>query len=849
MSFFKSLLVGSSLASLALAIPAYAQVAETAQDAQQDGGAQKPDAEARLGKVVVTAQKREQDAQDVPIAVSTLDEDLLDLQQFSDVTALSSISPSVNFQGGFTPSATNFSIRGVGSYAFTGGVQPSVSLVVDGVPYARAGEFVTDLADVQQVEILRGPQGTLFGRNSTGGAINITRKRPTDEFEGEIEAGISSDEEYLIRGVVSGPLADNVSGRLAGVYIDREGFIENSGPAFSGGDLGGIETFAFSGKLDIDFSPDFNVLLSGDYSNREHGYSPQIGSVGEVIRGIGPGGTDLDVTGGARALALGGGDAQRGQAILNDPLKTAISLRGDSNENIAWGGSIDATYDFNDNITLKSITALRHFTDDNGPDVDGTPADGDNLIMPIVSVNISSGKTITRNGGNYAPSRSVESDYFIQELRLQGTYDAFEWIVGGFYQDYEEDLLNTTPLLIIDSFNPAFGNGANVGGTATPNDEYVLSANTQDNNYGIDTYAIFGDMTFHLTDQLDVFGGLRWTREEVSKDLNNQTFFSVFTFADIASRFDSTKRILDTDDLVPSDLVVGKAKASEEFVSYRAGASYHLSDAVSVYGSVSRGQVGLAAPISYTDDLSFLEPTVADNYEIGLKSELFDRRVRFNTAIFQTDVTDLQASALIPGTVNTTTINAGNIDIMGAETDITAVVNENLTFGLSVVYLDSEIKDLLQSCFFDQLSVNNALTPNCNIDTNNDGTPETQDVSGYRSTNTPEWAFNTYASFTIPTQSLPFDFYGLVNYSWKDDVQFTLNQDDLARQKAYGLLDLTFGLKDKSERYEVFVYGKNVLDQTYVSDAFEAFGALGRRVVRANRNAQAYYGAGFKYTF
>ena len=139
--------------------------------------------------------------------------------------------------------------------------------------------------------------------------------------------------------------------------------------------------------------------------------------------------------------------------------------------------------------------------------------------------------------------------------------------------------------------------------------------------------------------------------------------------------------------------------------------------------------------------------------------------------------------------------------------------------------------------------------PGCTIDGNGNGTPDTQDVSGSPATITPKWSLNAYAAFDIPTQGLPFDFYGLANYSYKDDVQFTLNQDDLQRQEGYDLVDVTFGLRDKNDRYEVFVYGKNIFDQAYVADSFEAFGALGRRVIRLSRNSQAYYGAGVKINF
>jgi len=837
-SLLRTTAIASCLSSLALApsvVRAQTPETPTANTAGQ------------LQEIIVTAQKREQNAQDVPISISTISQETLSRNQFTDVRTLGTISPSVNFQGGYSPTATNFNIRGIGSYAFTGGIQPSVALVVDGVPYARAGEFVTDLSDIERVEVLRGPQGTLFGRNSTGGAINITRKLPTDHFEAQLEAGASTDEEYLVRGVVSGPLAHDIKARVGGVYLNRHGYIKNYGPSYSGGDLNGIEEYAFQGKLDIDAAPGLNFLISGDYSNRTHGFSPQDAAIGEVIRGIGPNGSDIDVTGGARARALGGGDPVLGQKILDDPFKTAISSRGDRNKDIAWGLSLDATYHVTDSIRLKSISAYRKFYDANNPDVDGTPADGDNLVMPVISVAISSSQTIKENGGKYTASRKDYSHYFTQELRLEGTHRLLDWTVGGFYENFYERVPNTTVLLVLDSFNPALQNGAAVGGTPIPNDEYVLANNTQNNWYRIKTYAVFGDITVHLTEQLDVFGGLRWTKEDISKTLNNASFASPLTFAQIAARFNPVTRILFTDDLPTFPLTVGSASTSDKFISYRAGATYKITPDISFYGTVSRGQVGPAAPISYTDNLSFLAPTTADNYEIGLKSELFDRRLRLNIAAFKIKVKNLQASALVPGTVNTTMLNAGDLDIKGFEGDLTAAVTRNITLGGSLVYLDAKIKNLLQPCFFDQLTSN--TVPGCTIDSNGDGTPDTQDVSGRQATNAPKWALNAYASFNVPTERLPFDFYGLVNYAWKSAVQYSLNQDDLARQKAYGLLDFTLGIRDKNKRYEVFVYGKNILDQFYVEDAFEAFGALGRKVIRVPRNAEAYFGIGAKYNF
>lgn len=793
-----------------------------------------PTAHSQLEEILVTAQKREQSLQDVPISVGVLDEKTLDRSQFSDFRSLAKLSPSISFQDGFAPVATNFVIRGVGSYAFTGGIQPSVGVVVDGVSLARAGEFIVDLADVAQIEVLRGPQGTLFGRNSTGGAINVTRHRPSEEFEASIDLSFTDDDEVMTRAMISGPISDSVRGRLVGMISERDGHIENLGPA--GGDLGGLDQVAFLAKLEFDIGDNGNLLLSSDYSDREHGDSPNIAAIGEVMRPFG------DVTGEARAYALGYGDLAAGRAVIANPFQTAVSKIGDKNENEASGVSATFKYEFSDSIRFKSTTAWRDFTDQNNPDVDETPAEPDNPIMPIIS-------TYTKNGPNYSGSgvpghtRGVESDYISQEFILEISQERVDWTLGAFYQDYEENIKNQVPLLIIDSFNPAFGNGANFGGTATPNDEYVLSNTMLNNTYSVESMAIFADATFHVTDKLDLFGGVRFTNEDLDSTLNNYTQYGIYSFPFLASSFDSSTRVLDSD-MFPvgpdggDPTAVGSDGISDDFVSYRAGGSFAFSDRVTAYLSATRGHIGVGKNIAFTGRTGdFLAPTEADAYELGLKSVFADDRVRFNVAFFTQDVTDLQASAIIPGTVSTETINAGDLDVSGVEADLVFAMTDNWTVSASVVTLDSTIENLQQSCYFDQATYGTG----CN--------GGLQDVSGKQGTNAPDLKYNIGLAGNFPTNSLPFDLYGNINYVWQDDIQFTLNQDDLATQESYGQLDLTLGLIDKAGRYEIQVYGKNITDEFYVGDAFEAFGALGRQVIRVPRTAQAYWGVRLKINF
>ena len=152
-----------------------------------------------LEELFVTAQKTTQNINDVPISMDVLKGEDLVLSAVNNTQDLALSSPAITFKSGFSPAASSFSIRGIGSYAFEGGIQPSVAFVIDDVPLSRTAEFMADLGDIDRIEILRGPQGTLYGRNSTAGAIGITRARPTEEFEGYVEQAITSDEEYITR--------------------------------------------------------------------------------------------------------------------------------------------------------------------------------------------------------------------------------------------------------------------------------------------------------------------------------------------------------------------------------------------------------------------------------------------------------------------------------------------------------------------------------------------------------------------------------------------------------------------------------------------------------------------------
>jgi len=781
----------------------------------------------QLQEIIVTAQKLKQNLQSVPISIGVLTAEQLDRQAIVSGPQLAQATPSLSFTDNFSPSTASLSMRGLGSYVFEGGIQPSVGMVVDGVVLARPGEFITELADIERIEVLRGPQGTLFGKNATAGALNITRKAPTAAFEGALELSQTNDDETLVRAMVSGPLSESVRGRLVGYYRNLEPYIENLNR--EGGDAGGVDSYGFAGKLDIDLSEDVNLLLSGDFRDATHGNSPQKASVADFP---------------ARIAALGNGDPVLGQRVLDDHFKVNFNKPGDENRSEGYGVSADLTWSLPASVRFKSISAYRWAKDRNNPDVDSTPADANNLVMPIINVNNSQAP------GGTKLSRETDWHYFTQELRLEGSGSVLDWVAGGFYSTFKETVRNDVSLLVLDAFADPTGGGANLGGTPAFGDEYFLNNGlSRGNADDLDSLAFFGDVTWHATDRLNVFGGLRWTREKLTVDLNNYGQFADFSIAQIGPRYDAATGVFNTDDIPVFQVgpgSVGSADKTSSDVSGRAGMSFNFSDDVTIYGSASRGFVGAGASLARNATVSnaILKPTTATAFEAGIKSYLFDRRLRLNVALFHQKTEDLQTARLIPGTVNSEAVNAGNLKSRGVEADLTWLLNRVLSVDASVTWLHTEFSDLVQPCYFGQTTAQG-----CTVDSDGNGVGDQQNVSGKGAINTPKLKYNIGLNFDMPLSGMAWDLYSSAAYVWQDKVQFNLNYDPLTTQDSYGLLDLTLGMRSQNDRYDVALFGRNVTDKYYDVSMSEAFGALGRVFVRPPRDAQAYYGLRAKVNF
>lgn len=776
-----------------------------------------------LEEIIVTSQKREQSLQDVPLSVDVISADTLERRNIVDVASLAQAAPSLNFQEGFGPISVNFNIRGVASYSFEGGIQPSVSLVTDGVAYARNGEFIAELTDIERVEVLRGPQGTLFGRNSTAGAINIVTKRPTEELEASLEITATDDEEQLYRAKVSGSLSDTVRGSVAAYYKDREGHIENIYPGAD--DLAGDQAEGARVKLDVDFSEDLNVLFAAEYTDREHGMNPQLVVVPEDFGPL-AGGTFL------RTSFQGNGDLVLGQQLIDDPLKVNVNdPLASKNSTESYALSADLTWNLSEGLTLRAISAYRDWEAGMTVDIDSGPGQVSNRnSFGFLPVHVETNVNANSSGHNV----ETAYDYFSQEIRLEGSNDAADWIAGFYYQDFEESQSTDIELYI------PFG----LFGTGNP-DNFGLFAQRSVNGNELQAYAFFADATFHISDKVDVFAGFRWSEEEIDATFNNTIILSPDNLDGVgatgANTFDDANNTVNVDMNNPfvifNPVAVGTANDSTSDWSGRLGVSWQVTDDINLYASASRGFVGAGAIMGRdgSPTNAFVEPTIAESFEIGIKSQIADS-LQLNGAIYAMDVTDLQTSALLPGTITTVTINAGDLDIQGLEADVIWTAADFLRFTVGLAYTDAEIKDLMQACYVGQ-----TLAEGC--------IGGATDVSGTEAPNTPEWKYNVAMDIDIPLDDMPFAAFANVTYTWQDDVHFPLNNDPLLVQDDYGVLDISFGIADNNGRYELSFFGKNVTDEFFVNDASEGFGTIARAYIRATRSSQAYYGAKFKYNF
>jgi iron complex outermembrane receptor protein len=725
-----------------------------------------PSLAAELEEVVVTARKQEESLQDTPISITAFTAEDIESRGLSNLSEIGQITPNLTFDFADANSATSNSaminIRGIGASDWTLTVDPGVGLYVDGVYMSRSVGGVLDLLDFERVEVLRGPQGTLFGKNTIGGAINITTIKPSTEgFFGKAEITTGSYDRIDFRGNVNVPLAANLAASATVSVRNRDGYVENLAPG--GTDLGDEDSV--SGRVALRWTPTDSLTfdLSADYTRERENPAP---NVTIAIDDTNPAGLAFLYNAffsGDPSCADIGNPARFGnprcfnsQWVADDPFETykvfidvpAVTvplgkqLKPEANLDL-WGVHLTGEWAINDNLTARSITAFRKTEDGYWARTTSVP-------------NIPFGQTVN----------TWEQEQFSQEIQLLGSSfeGRLDWI-AGFYL-LEEDGCHLDVAII-------------TGIT-------LYTDNCVDNT----SKAVFGQATWHVTDRLSLTGGLRYTDEEKEFRPDSYVYFGSI-LAPPGLR------------LVP----LTTAKLDSEEVTPYVNVSYQWSDDLMTYASYSEGfKAGGFTQRIFPPFLEVptFEPEFATVYEVGFKSTLFDRRARLNGAFFYTDYEDLQINVAAPtanvgglGAVGVITRNAAEAEIYGGELELLVVPAEAWQITGGVGYLHASYEKIDPAAV--AISKNNKLV------------------------NAPRWSLNLGIEYTHSLGShgvlIPRLF-----YSYTSTVYNNPENDPLLTQDPVNLLDASLTWRDEADLWSLTLAGRNLADETYIVDGINDIG-------------------------
>jgi iron complex outermembrane receptor protein len=583
--------------------------------------------------VIVTASKRAEDIQDVPMSVSAVSGALLEKRGVSNVAELSRFVPSLSItQSNNNRNSTVF-IRGIGTSGTNPGIEPSVGIFIDGVYVLAAGPIQSNLADINTIEVLRGPQGTLYGRNTPVGAINLTTREPTFETEGMFTASYGNYDEVRLSGYVGGGLSETVAARITGYYHDRSGYEHN---LFDGEDTNDSSQFGFRGRVMWTPNDRLKANLIGYYSHlKANCCSP------ETVDPTGRGGIATPgFLAAAQALGLPFRNFDDHDRVLDD------ANEGRTETDI-YGASVTLDYQLPGDHQLTSITAFNGYED-----------------------NVRSlGAVALRQRAADLPQR-IRSEGWSQELRIASpTTGRFSYL-GGLYL-FSQDITYTSTLRVFDGANRVVPGNLrfSVGDSST----FYYTQDTR-------SWAAFGQATFRLTDTLRLQGGLRY-----GKDRKN-AFFDNTLNATASAAFKTL--------FVENHL--GKVRRSEDNVTYNVGAQFDLSDTAMVYltygtgvknGGFNARGAAPGVPVEFDEENS-------STIELGLKSTWFGRRLVFNADIYRMKLTNFQDAAVNPITgLGFVVANVGDRRAQGFEAEVTARPTDELTLRGSLGYTDGEYTD------------------------------------------------------------------------------------------------------------------------------------------------------------
>lgn len=615
----QSLLVLGLLTGAAQPALALAQAQNAASSAQDNAG-----------DIVVTARFRNESLQEVPIAVSVVNGDLAASRNLNTLQDLSTVIPTVDFRNGQSNKDRTIFIRGVGTITTSPGVESSVSTVIDGVVLVRPGQATLDLLDLDHLEVLRGPQGTLFGKNASAGVINLVTKAPTKTQTGSLEGGYYEGGEGRIKGTVSGPITSTIGYTLSGLYAAYRGNVYNLGTRNW---VNGYDRWGVRGKIVARPNDDVTITLAGDYlTNRDD--TPQ-GVYVSTSRVAYP--TNVVTPN----LTLAGLLAQEG--ISPGANNKRINANFDSEvRDRNYGGSITLDWRLGGGYTLTSITAYREWKNHQTPDWDA---------RAILAAGFPQGRDDGR----------VDFDQFSQEIRLASPQGGLiDYVVGAY-------------LLAADTDERYQRSVTQTVGAASVTNNGVA-------NYGIraQNHALFGEANLHATDALTLIAGGRLIHDSLTY-FHQRVSDTATGVAGIRPSFASSGKTDRVDYSARAGVQYKLAPNANTYFTFSRG---YKGPAYNVFFNMQ------------AFDTRPLAPETSTSYELGLKGSLFDGRLSGGIAAYVTNYDGFQANFADTylGAIVTRLINAGKVQTKGIEADLSARPTERLTLNFAAARTDARIK-------------------------------------------------------------------------------------------------------------------------------------------------------------
>ena len=749
-----------------------------------------------LEEIVVTANRRMESIQEVPMSVTAFTAEFFKNSGVRNLSQLDQYTPSLKITQGTDSNQQSVRIRGIGSVGSNAGIDPSVGMFIDGVYQGRAGMSIGDLIDIERVEILRGPQGTLYGKNTAAGAISIITLAPSpDDFESEIELMYNTDERAEVHAMVNVPFGDSGNAmRLTGYGIDGDYLYENdfTGEGVNNASKWGVKSrflLNTGAKSDDDGFGEF--LLTLDYTKEDTDCCMLAAIEYEGFSTLGVPLTNTPSAEFQEELGVNeNGDLLFQYESFTDTAGFPTPNAEPFNDNywfdaeifnkIEVGGvALEWNKDLANEDVLTFINAWRHFESESALDGDFTAYDA------------------------VTGTQKYDFDQYSSELRITSPGGETLDYQAGLYAFYSE--LNSegrftqSPLLtsILPLLGDIFPNG---------------TLNIDNNKYQTTSYAAFGQLVWNINDKFSATLGLRYTSEQ--KDFKG-------------SQISEPKTALDVPPIVGPDIYYDETRSDDDISPTLIGRYFFTPD-IMTYASISRGfkSGGFNQRREQVGRNGEFEPETATNYELGWKTSTEDRRLQFNGTFYLVNYDDFQSQTFDGATFTVT--NAGSMRSYGSEVDIVYVPAADVIVGSAIGYNKAEYQDFDNAqCTIEQAITDYYEGPNGPTFIGSQSLPPgvatscVQDLAGKPIENAPEWTVSSYISYD---RDLSTNLMGTVRleHSYTDSYFLDQDLDKNLKNDAVNLINLRLTLTNQENSWEVALWGRNMLDEEYYNFGIDA---------------------------